>query len=47
MLGKLNVRFLEDADLQLYFEGSLDRVFFNMNHPVEYEDAKKWAESGE
>jgi molybdenum cofactor guanylyltransferase len=47
MLEKLNVRFLDEPDLQLYFEGRLDRVFFNMNHPEEYEDAKKWAESGE
>lgn len=47
MLEKLNVRFLDEAGLQHYFEGSLDRVFFNMNHPEEYEHAKKWAESGE
>lgn len=47
MLGKLNVRFLDEAGLQNYFEGSLDRVFFNMNHPEEYEHAKKWTESGE
>jgi molybdenum cofactor guanylyltransferase len=47
MLEKLDVRYLDEPDLQLYCGGSLERVFFNMNHPEEYENAKKWAESGE
>lgn len=47
MLENLNVRYLAEEDLRLYCEGSLERVFFNMNRPEEYEDAKKWAESGE
>ena len=46
LLDRLNVRYLEEEDLMLYCEGSLERVFFNMNHPEEYEDAKRWAESG-
>jgi molybdopterin-guanine dinucleotide biosynthesis protein A len=45
LLDRLDVRYLEEADLRLYCEGSLERVFFNMNHPEEYEDARKWAES--
>ncbi|MCM3664562.1 molybdenum cofactor guanylyltransferase [Mesobacillus subterraneus] len=47
MLENLNVRYLAEEDLRLYCERSLERVFFNMNRPEEYEDAKKWAESGE
>lgn len=46
LLDRLNVRYLEEEDLMLYCEGSLERIFFNMNHPEEYEDAKRWAESG-
>ncbi|WP_210364347.1 molybdenum cofactor guanylyltransferase [Bacillus sp. REN3] len=44
MLGGLDVRYLDEEDLQLYCERSLDLVFFNMNHPEEYEHAKEWAE---
>lgn len=47
MLEKLDVRYLAESDLQLYCGNNLERVFFNMNHPEEYENAKKWAESGE
>ncbi len=47
MLAKLDVRYLEDSDLQLYGGSNLERIFFNMNHPEEYEAAKKWMESGE
>jgi molybdenum cofactor guanylyltransferase len=45
LLEQLNVRYLEEEDLQLYGEGGLERIFFNMNRPEEYEAAKKWAES--
>lgn len=45
LLDRLDVRYLDEADLKLYCEGNLERVFFNMNRPEEYEDAKKWAES--
>ncbi|RSD27199.1 molybdenum cofactor guanylyltransferase [Mesobacillus subterraneus] len=47
LLEKLNVRYLDETDLQVYGEGRMERVFFNMNHPDEYEKAKQWAESGE
>lgn len=46
MLDQLNVRYQDEDILQLYGEGNLERIFFNMNHPEEYEDAKKWAELG-
>jgi molybdenum cofactor guanylyltransferase len=45
LLEQLNVRYLEEEDLQLYGESGLERIFFNMNRPEEYEAAKKWAES--
>jgi molybdenum cofactor guanylyltransferase len=45
LLDRLDVRYLDEGDLKLYCEGRIDRVFFNMNRPEEYEDAKKWAES--
>jgi molybdenum cofactor guanylyltransferase len=47
LLDKLNVRYLEENDLQAYSDGSLDEIFFNMNVPEEYEEAKQRVEKGE
>ncbi|MCM3116226.1 molybdenum cofactor guanylyltransferase [Neobacillus sp. MER 74] len=44
LLERLNVLYVTEKDLQAYSSIDLERVFFNMNHPSEYEDAKKWAE---
>ncbi|WP_423408530.1 molybdenum cofactor guanylyltransferase [Heyndrickxia sp. MSNUG] len=41
LLDRLDVRYLDEQDLNLYCEGNLERVFFNMNRPEEYEEAKK------
>jgi molybdopterin-guanine dinucleotide biosynthesis protein A len=43
LLNHLNVRYVTEKDLQAETNTDLERVFFNMNHPNEYEDAKKWA----
>ncbi|MEH7883307.1 molybdenum cofactor guanylyltransferase [Bacillus sp. JJ1609] len=45
LLDRLDVRYLDEQDLRLYCEGNLERVFFNMNRPEEYEDAKKMTQS--
>jgi molybdenum cofactor guanylyltransferase len=45
LLDRLNVLYVTEKDLQAYSNIDLERVFFNMNHPNEYEDAKKWAEA--
>lgn len=45
LLEHLNVLNVTEKDLQAYNGIDLERVFFNMNHPNEYEDAKKWAEA--
>ncbi|WP_174734725.1 molybdenum cofactor guanylyltransferase [Mesobacillus harenae] len=47
LLESLNVLYLNDRDFQAYNSESLDRIFYNMNHPEEYENAKKWAEAKE
>jgi molybdenum cofactor guanylyltransferase len=47
LLDKLNVRYLEENDLQAYSDGSLEEIFFNMNVPEEYEEAKQRVEKGE
>ncbi|WP_404330517.1 molybdenum cofactor guanylyltransferase [Mesobacillus maritimus] len=47
LLDKLNVRYLDDNDLQVYSDGSLEEIFFNMNVPEEYEEAKQRVEKGE
>lgn len=44
LLNDLNVLYVTETELQAYSQLDLERVFFNMNHPNEYEEAKKWAE---
>ncbi|MDQ1143495.1 molybdopterin-guanine dinucleotide biosynthesis protein A [Bacillus sp. SORGH_AS 510] len=45
LLDRLQVLYVTERDLQSNSLLDLDKVFFNMNHPNEYEDAKKWAEA--
>ncbi|MEH7074563.1 molybdenum cofactor guanylyltransferase [Neobacillus drentensis] len=45
LLDTLHVLYVTEKDLQVCGSIDLERVFFNMNHPNEYEDAKKWAEA--
>ncbi|WP_121610495.1 molybdenum cofactor guanylyltransferase [Mesobacillus foraminis] len=46
-LEALNVRYLWERDLKAYSDASLERVFFNMNQPEEYDKARKWIEAGD
>lgn len=45
LLGKLNVLYLTEKDFQEISNDNLERIFFNMNHPDEYENAKNWTKS--
>ncbi|MEH7415946.1 molybdenum cofactor guanylyltransferase [Neobacillus drentensis] len=45
LLDQLNVLYLTEKELETYSHMDLAKVFFNMNHPEEYEEAKKWAEA--
>lgn len=45
LFDRINVLYMTESDLQTYSQMDLERVFFNMNNPNEYEDAKKWAEA--
>lgn len=47
LLMNINVLYVTEKDLTGYSSDRLDRIFFNMNHPEEYENAMKWAETGE
>jgi molybdopterin-guanine dinucleotide biosynthesis protein A len=47
LLDTLKVLYVTEKDFQAYSNIDLERVFFNMNHPNEYEDAKNWAEAGD
>lgn len=47
LLEHLNVLYVTEKDLEVYNSIDMERVFFNMNHPHEYEDAKKWLEADE
>jgi molybdenum cofactor guanylyltransferase len=44
LLDRLNVLYVTEKDLEINSSLDLERVFFNMNHPNEYEEALKWAE---
>lgn len=44
LFERLDVLYLTEQDLELYSNGSLNRVFFNMNQPEEYEQAVQQAE---
>lgn len=45
LLDHLNVLYVTEKELQTYSNIDMERVFFNMNHPHEYEDAKKWLQA--
>ncbi|MCM3726761.1 molybdenum cofactor guanylyltransferase [Neobacillus cucumis] len=45
LLDHLNVLYLTEKELETYSHIELTKVFFNMNDPEEYIEAKKWAES--
>ena len=45
LLDQLNVLYVTETELQTYSNLDIERVFFNMNRPNEYEEAKKWAEA--
>jgi molybdenum cofactor guanylyltransferase len=45
LLDNLNVLYMTEEDLQTFTKESLEQIFFNMNHPEEYEFAKKWAKN--
>ncbi|WP_017755255.1 molybdenum cofactor guanylyltransferase [Calidifontibacillus oryziterrae] len=48
LLDDLNVRVLDEKDLtQDKFPHNLERVFYNMNYPSDYENVKKWALSSD
>lgn len=43
LLEGIHVHYMSDDDFIQYRLDELERIFFNMNNPIEYEDAKKWA----
>ncbi|MGG1675806.1 molybdenum cofactor guanylyltransferase [Neobacillus sp. NRS-1170] len=45
LLERLHVLFVTENELKNIINTDIERVFFNMNHPEEYEDAKKWAKA--
>ncbi|MFD0826655.1 molybdenum cofactor guanylyltransferase [Neobacillus sp. M.A.Huq-85] len=44
LFDDLQVLYLTEEDLPGYSKPILERTFFNMNYPEEYEKAKKWAD---
>ncbi|MHC0036583.1 molybdenum cofactor guanylyltransferase [Pseudoneobacillus sp. C159] len=42
LFEKINVRYLTEHDFAEFNDESLAQIFFNMNHPEEYEKAKEW-----
>jgi molybdenum cofactor guanylyltransferase len=44
LLDHLHVHYVTEKELQAFTNESLAQMFFNMNHPEEYENVKKWIE---
>ncbi|MDP4162461.1 MAG: molybdenum cofactor guanylyltransferase [Bacillota bacterium] len=44
LLEKLNVNYITEKDFQEFSASDLERIFFNMNLPEEYKEARKWSE---
>lgn len=44
LLEHINVRYVDETDMLAFGDGNSELAFYNMNHPHEYEEAKKWAE---
>jgi len=45
LLDQLNVLYLTEKEFGSFSQLDIEKNFFNMNHPSEYEDAKRQAES--
>ncbi|WP_462410176.1 molybdenum cofactor guanylyltransferase [Neobacillus sp. Marseille-QA0830] len=45
LLDRINVLYLTEKELGSFSQLNIEKIFFNMNHPNEYEDAKQQAES--
>ncbi|AZU64654.1 molybdenum cofactor guanylyltransferase [Neobacillus mesonae] len=45
LLDDVRVRYVTENDFTDFNDIEIQRIFFNMNHPQDYEDAKKWAET--
>jgi molybdenum cofactor guanylyltransferase len=43
LVNHLDVLYITENNLQEFTKSNLERIFFNMNHPNEYEHAKEWA----
>ena len=43
VLERLHVHYVTEGDLPMFAAGELEQIFFNMNRPNEYEEAKRWA----
>lgn len=47
LLNQLNVRYITESDLPEHIQHQLDKYFFNMNRPEEYEVAKTMADTNQ
>ena len=45
LLHHIHVQYVTEKDLTGFSHMELERIFFNMNYPQDYQDAKKWAEA--
>ncbi|WP_042354425.1 molybdenum cofactor guanylyltransferase [Bacillus rubiinfantis] len=43
--AQTTVQYVTEQQFSEFAEAEISRIFFNMNHPKEYETAKQWAES--
>lgn len=44
LLDDLNVRVLDEKDIASVIPDNMERVFYNMNYPSDYQEVKQWLE---
>ncbi|MEC1740709.1 molybdenum cofactor guanylyltransferase [Schinkia azotoformans] len=42
LLVELNILYLNEAELNRIMVGNIEKIFYNMNYPLDYEKARNW-----
>ncbi len=42
LLGELNVYYINEKELSNIYVGNIEKIFYNMNEPTDYEQVKSW-----
>jgi molybdopterin-guanine dinucleotide biosynthesis protein A len=42
LLGELDVLYVNEGELERVMVGNIEKIFYNMNYPLDYEKARNW-----